>query len=65
MHPAVFPPALVNRCLDLGNGEKGPVLDPFAGSGTVLKEALARKMPADGIDLSRAFCVATANSLRQ
>ena len=55
-HPAVFPPALVNRCLDLGNTKRGAVLDPFAGSGTVLKEALARGMPADGIDLSRSFC---------
>jgi DNA modification methylase len=62
-HPAVFPAALVNRCLDLGNTKSGPVLDPFAGSGTVLREALARKMPADGIDLSRDFCRALAKGL--
>jgi DNA modification methylase len=55
-HPAVFPSELVTRCLDLGNPTGGPVLDPFAGSGTVLREALARKMPADGIDLNPAFC---------
>ena len=55
-HPAVFPAALVNRCLDLGNTENGIVLDPFAGSGTVLKEAWERGMPADGIELSRTYC---------
>ena len=64
-HPAVFPPALVNRCLDLGNVRKGAVLDPFAGSGTVLREALARGMPSDGIDLNREFCVTAAETLRR
>ena len=55
-HPAVFPPELVERCLAIGNPGGGHVLDPFAGSGTVLRVALGRGMPADGIDLSPAFC---------
>lgn len=55
-HPAVFPAELVRRCLAIGNPRRGPVLDPFAGSGTVLKVAIDSGMAADGIDLSRAFC---------
>lgn len=63
-HPAVFPAELVDRCLDLGNTKKGRVLDPFAGSGTVLARALARGMPADGIELNRDFCLSTNRELR-
>lgn len=33
-HFATFPPALVQRCLDLGSREGDFVLDPFIGSGT-------------------------------
>ena len=55
-HPAVFPPELVERCLTVGNACKGPVLDPFAGSGTVLKVALNYGAQADGIELNPAFC---------
>jgi len=62
-HPAVFPAELVARCLAIGNPRNGPVLDPFAGSGTVLKVALSRGMPVDGIDLSPAFCRSIARSL--
>lgn len=55
-HPAVFPPELVQRCLAVGNPDRGRVLDPFAGSGTVLKEAVRSGMEAHGIDLSPEFC---------
>ena len=56
-HPAVFPAELVERCLDVAGVKVGDVvLDPFAGSGTVLKVAIARGVAADGIDLSRKFC---------
>jgi DNA modification methylase len=55
-HPAVFPPELVERCLSIGNSGHGPVLDPFAGSGTVLRVALGMDMPADGIDLNPVYC---------
>ena len=34
-HFAVFPPALVEPCILAGAPERGVVLDPFAGSGTV------------------------------
>ncbi len=56
-HPAVFPSELVERCLDVAAVKKGRiVLDPFAGSGTVLKVAITRGVSVDGIDLSRKFC---------
>jgi DNA modification methylase len=62
-HPAVFPPELVRRCLELGNPDGDPVLDPFVGSGTVLHVALERGMSAVGIDLNYGFCQAITNKL--
>ncbi|WP_157368931.1 DNA-methyltransferase [Zavarzinella formosa] len=63
-HPAVFPPELVERCLDVsGVKKKQVVLDPFAGSGTVLRVATARGLAADGIDLSEPFCRQMVNEL--
>jgi DNA modification methylase len=55
-HPAAFPPELVRRCLALGNPTNGIVLDPFVGSGTVLRVASELRMPAIGIDLNPGFC---------
>ena len=55
-HPAAFPEELVRRCLQLGNPTKGLVLDPFVGSGTVLRIAAELGMPAIGIELSSRFC---------
>jgi DNA modification methylase len=49
---AYFPEALVRRCLDVGCPAKGIVLDPFAGSGTVLRAALSGRRQAIGIDLN-------------
>lgn len=56
-HPAVFPDELVERCLAVAAVQPGQVvLDPFAGSGTVLRVATSQGVSADGIDLSRRFC---------
>lgn len=62
-HPAAYPKALVERCLDIGCREGGVVLDPFAGSGTTLVCALTRGCSAIGIDLSPAFCKIAAQRL--
>jgi DNA modification methylase len=62
-HPAVFPHELVQRCLDIGHKVGKPTLDPFAGSGTVLRVATAAGIPADGIDLSPTFCSSMASTL--
>jgi DNA modification methylase len=64
-HPAVFPAELVSRCLQLGNPRRGPVLDPFAGSGTVLRVALELGMSAVGIDLNPRFCRAIVKGLEK
>jgi DNA modification methylase len=56
IHSAAFPEQLVQRCLDIGCPAHGKVLDPFAGSGTVLRVALQSGRPATGIDLSEDYC---------
>jgi len=53
---APFPDELVQRCLEIGCPENGLVLDPFAGSGTTLRVALASGREATGIDLHPEFC---------
>jgi DNA modification methylase len=65
VHTAVFPPALVQRCLEIGCGKGGSVLDPFAGSGTVLKVALELGHDATGIDLNASYCEMMAKELGQ
>ena len=62
-HPAVFPADLVRRCLAIGNPGRGPVLDPFAGSATVVRAALELGCEADGVELSPAYCRIAADSL--
>ena len=56
IHSAAFPDQLVEKCLRIGCPSDGRVLDPFAGSGTVLRVALKSGRPAVGIDLSPKFC---------
>lgn len=56
VHSAAFPDELVQKCLDVGCIAEGEVLDPFAGSGTVLRVAVKAGHPAYGIDLSEKFC---------
>lgn len=63
-HPAVFPAALVERCLAVGNPDGGPVLDPFAGTATTLRVATAAGLLADGIDLHPGYCRAAAKRLK-
>lgn len=62
-HPAAFPIELVERCLDTVGLRKGHVMDPFAGSCTVLKVAARRGLNATGIDLNPAFCQQSAAEL--
>lgn len=50
-HPARFPDDLAARCLEAAARPGDRVLDPFAGSGTVLRVADRMGMDATGIDL--------------
>jgi DNA modification methylase len=63
VHYAPFPDELVERCLSVGCPPGGAVLDPFAGSGTVLRVAVRSGRPATGIDLSDKFCHFMADAL--
>ncbi len=56
IHSAAFPEELVQKCLEVGCPAGGSVLDPFAGSGTVPRVALAAGHPVLAIDLSPRFC---------
>ena len=62
-HSAAFPDELVERCLAVGCPDGGEVLDPFAGTGTVLRVAALSDRPATGIDLSGEFCKYMAEQL--
>ena len=56
LHSAAFPDELVRRCLRVGCPVDGQVLDPFAGTGTVLRVGLEMGHCVTGIDLSSKFC---------
>lgn len=60
---APFPDELVQRCLQIGCSPGGVVLDPFMGSGTTIRVALAMGYSAIGIDLNREFCLYAVNAV--
>ena len=55
-YPARFIPELPAAALDVLN-PRGPVLDPFCGSGTTLVEAIRRGLPAVGVDINPIACL--------
>ena len=55
-HEAPFPRELPKRCIKLFSFVGDTVLDPFAGSGTTLLEAIANGRIAQGIELERDYC---------
>lgn len=64
VHSAAFPDELVQKCLAVGCPKGGSVIDPFAGSGTVPRVALAAGHPTMAIDLSPRFCEHMVRSLQ-
>ena len=60
---APFPDELVECCLDAGCHPKGIVLDPFVGSGTTVRVAMANGRSGVGVDLNRTFCLHAVKSL--
>ena len=65
IHFAAFPDELVKRCINVGCEKEGEILDPFVGSGTVLRVALSTGRSALGIDLSQTYCLHTAKTLSE
>lgn len=63
-HPAVFPVELARRCLLL-TGAQGIVLDPFAGSGSVLVAAREVGMTAIGFEMDHQYAFAAQRRLRK
>lgn len=53
-HPAVFPKALVSKCIKLA-GCKGVLLDPFVGSGSSIIAALENNIDSIGIDIDSKY----------
>lgn len=64
-HSAAFPDELVERCLAVGCAPNGAVLDPFAGTGTVLRVAIQSGHAATGIDISKKYCRYMTEQLRK
>jgi len=62
-HKAAFPPALVDRCLQLQPSKR--VLDPFMGTGTTLDVARTMGAEAVGFEISERYCEAAAKRLSQ
>lgn len=54
-HEAPFPRELPKRCIKLFSFPGDTVLDPFAGSGTTLIEALANDRKAIGIEIEQRY----------
>jgi hypothetical protein len=54
-HPAPFPPAMVERIVNLTTDEGDVVFDPFAGSGTVLAQSEAMGRNPIGFELSEVY----------
>lgn len=54
-HEAPYPEELIARILDCGTDAGDLVLDPFLGSGTTLKVAVAKRRRAVGYELNPAF----------
>jgi site-specific DNA-methyltransferase (adenine-specific) len=50
-HFAVYPAELIRTCIKAGCPKYGVVLDPFAGSGTTLEEAIRQGKDYIGIEL--------------
>jgi DNA modification methylase len=65
IHSAAFPDQLVQKCLSIGCPPSGSVLDPFAGSGTVARVAIASGRPTVAVELNQDFCEHIAAELRR
>ena len=63
-HGAVFPEALVDRCLQFVAAGSS-VLDPFMGSGTTLRVAKNLGVRATGIEMDERYCEIAAKRLEQ
>ena len=64
-HEAPFPRELPRRCINLFSFKGDNILDPFAGSGTTLIEAINNERRAYGIELSPAYYKLACNRIEK
>jgi site-specific DNA-methyltransferase (adenine-specific) len=64
IHPAMMPMWLARDLIISWSNEGDTILDPFMGSGTVLKEARDLKRNAIGIEISPVYVRDAKNYLR-
>jgi DNA modification methylase len=64
-HPAMFPEALVERCLKLFSFRGDVILDPFNGTGTTTKIAKLLDRNFIGIDMSEDYCKTARKRLNE
>lgn len=63
-HPTQKPAALMSWCIEKA-GARGPILDPFMGSGPTLIAAQFLGIPIVGIEISEEYCRVAVDRLRQ
>lgn len=65
-HPAPFPIGLAARCIEIiRESSQGPILDPFAGSGTTLRAAKDACRKSVGIEIDERYCEKAAKRMSQ
>jgi len=62
-HPATFPKEIASRLIKLYSVRSDTVLDPFCGTGTLLKEAFALKRNAIGFELNEEYLLNLSTEL--
>jgi site-specific DNA-methyltransferase (adenine-specific) len=63
-HFAVYPPDLIEPCIEAGSAEGDTVLDPFAGAGTTGLVALAKGRSFTGIELNEEYAEMARDRIR-
>lgn len=64
-HPTQKPLGIIRPLIEYSCPKEGAVLDPFAGSGSVLVAAKSMGRRATGIEIDEAYCETAANRCRQ
>ncbi len=64
-HPVPWPRAVAARLIQLYSNPGDLVVDPFAGSGITMAEAVKLERQVVGFDISPVYCRISQNRLRQ
>lgn len=64
-HPAQFPIALISRIILASSNPKDIILDPFAGSGSLLEAAIKTGRKAIGIEINKEYIAIAVDRLQK